>query len=42
MTTRNSGDEAEIRKLVEDQLRAVCAKDIDAIMAHYAGEFALK
>lgn len=41
MTTRNSGDEAEIRKLVEDQQRAVRAKDIDAIMAHYAVEFAV-
>lgn len=41
MTTGNSDDEAQIRRLVEDQQRAVCAKDIDAIMAHYAGEFAV-
>ena len=41
MTTRNSGGEAEIRQLVEDQQSAVCAKDIDAIMAYYADEFAV-
>ena len=41
MTTGNSDHEAEIRRLVEDQLQAVCAKDIDAIMAHYASEFAV-
>lgn len=41
MLKGKTGDEAEIRGLVADQQRAVCAKDIDAIMAHYAGEFAV-
>jgi len=41
MTIGKTGDETEIRRLVEDQQRAVCAKDIDAIMVHYAGEFAV-
>ena len=33
-----SRDEAEIRRLIADQQKAVCAKDIDGIMAHYAAE----
>jgi ketosteroid isomerase-like protein len=39
--TGDAGDEAEIRRLIADQQRAVCAKDIDAIMAHYGDEFAV-
>jgi ketosteroid isomerase-like protein len=40
MTTGNpdSSDEAEIRRLIADQQSAVCAKDVDRIMAHYAAD----
>ncbi len=41
MTIGKTGDEAEIWRLVEDQQRAVCTKNIDASMAHYPGEFAV-
>jgi ketosteroid isomerase-like protein len=33
-----SRDQAEIRRLIADQQKAVCAKDIGGIMAHYAAE----
>ena len=38
MTVENtdSHDEAEIRRLIADQQSAVCEKDVDRIMAHYA------
>jgi ketosteroid isomerase-like protein len=38
MTTKttNTHDEAQIRQLIADQASAICAKDIDRIMAHYA------
>ena len=38
MTTKttNTHDEAQIRQLIADQASAICAKDIDQIMAHYA------
>jgi uncharacterized protein (TIGR02246 family) len=38
MTTTNSKiqDEAQIRQLIANQVSAICAKDIDRIMAHYA------
>ncbi len=35
MTTESS-DVRQIRQLIADQQRAVCAKDIDRIMTHYA------
>jgi ketosteroid isomerase-like protein len=38
MRNTDSGDEAEIRRCMVDQQRAVCAKDVDGIMAHYAAE----
>ena len=34
----DSDPEAEIRRLVADQQSAVCAKDIDRIMAHYSAD----
>jgi len=34
----DSGDEAEVRRLIADQQRAVCAKDIDRIMSYYASD----
>jgi uncharacterized protein (TIGR02246 family) len=34
--TTISHDEAEIRKLVEDWRSALCAKDLDRMLAHYA------
>jgi ketosteroid isomerase-like protein len=37
-TKSDSQDEAEIRRLIADQQKAVCAKDIDGIMAHYAAD----
>jgi ketosteroid isomerase-like protein len=33
-----SHDEAEIRRLIADQQSAVCAKDVDRIMSHYAAQ----
>ncbi len=32
-------DEAALRQLIADQQRAICAKDVDALMAPYAAEF---
>ena len=32
-------DDAQIRQLMADQQRAICAKDVDRIMALYANEF---
>lgn len=34
--TAKTHDEAQIRQLIADQASAICAKDIDRIMAHYA------
>ena len=34
--TTKTQDEAQIRQLIADQARAISAKDIDQIMAHYA------
>jgi uncharacterized protein (TIGR02246 family) len=38
MTTENSpaDDEARIRKLIEDRVRAIRAKDVDALMSNHA------
>ena len=38
MTTEipETGDEAQIRELIADEVRAFCAKDVDRIMSHYA------
>lgn len=33
--TPNRRDEAEIRKLIGDEANAICAKDVNRIMAHY-------
>jgi ketosteroid isomerase-like protein len=40
MTSKNtqSATEAEIRRQIADQQRAICAKDIDRIMEHYAAD----
>ncbi len=38
MENTGSPDEAEIRRLIADLQRAVCTKDIERIMAHYASE----
>ncbi len=35
-TTTKIQDEAQIRELIADEVSAICAKDIDKIMAHYA------
>ena len=35
---RQQLDEAQIRELMADQANAICAKDVDRIMAHYAGD----
>jgi ketosteroid isomerase-like protein len=32
-------DEAEVLRIIADQQKAVCAKDVDRIMSHYAAEF---
>jgi ketosteroid isomerase-like protein len=32
-------DEAEVLRIMADQQNAVCAKDVDRIMSHYAAEF---
>jgi len=34
----DSHDEAEIRRLIADQQRAVCAKDVGRIMSYYAAD----
>ncbi len=34
----DSHHEAKIRRLIAEQQKAVCAKDIDGIMAHYAAD----
>lgn len=34
--TTQSHDEARIRQLIADEASAICAKDVDCIMAHYA------
>lgn len=31
-------DEAQLRQLIADQMSAICAKDVDRIMNHYAAE----
>lgn len=38
MTTENSraADEARLRELVEERVRAIRAKDVDALMSHHA------
>lgn len=43
MTTANTltTNEAEIRQLVADQQRAICTKDLDQIMSHYAAEIVI-
>lgn len=40
MTTESTitSNEAQIRQLIADQQRAICAKDVDQIMSHYATE----
>ena len=41
MTTSESAqarDEAQLRQLIADQMSAICAKDVDRIMAHYAAD----
>jgi ketosteroid isomerase-like protein len=35
-TTTSTGDDAQIRERMEALAQALCAKDIDALMAHYA------
>jgi ketosteroid isomerase-like protein len=41
MTTQHADlhGEAEVLRIIADQQKAVCAKDIDRIMSHYAAEF---
>ena len=34
-------NEAQIRQLISDQQRAICSKDVDQIMSHYANEVIL-
>ncbi len=34
--TTKTHDEAQIRQLIADKASAICAKDLDRIMAHYA------
>ena len=34
--TTKTNDETQIRQLIADQASAICAKDLDRIMAHYA------
>ena len=43
MTTANTitNHEAQIRQLIADQQRAICTKDVDQIMSHYAAEINL-
>ncbi len=43
MTTASTitNHEAEIRQLIADQQRAICTKDVDQIMSHYANEVVL-
>ncbi len=40
MTTKSTitSNEAQIRQLIADQQRAICAKDVDQIMSRYATE----
>jgi len=41
MTTTESlqaRDETQLRQLIADQMSAICAKDVDRIMAHYAAD----
>ncbi|MBD2060216.1 nuclear transport factor 2 family protein [Oculatella sp. FACHB-28] len=37
----NTNHEAQIRQLISNQQRAICAKDVDQIMSHYANEVIL-
>lgn len=43
MTTANTitTHETEIRQLIADQQHAICTKDVDQIMSHYAAEIIL-
>ncbi|MBD0327917.1 MAG: DUF4440 domain-containing protein, partial [Pyrinomonadaceae bacterium] len=34
--TTKTQDEAQIRQIIADTASAICAKDLDRIMAHYA------
>jgi uncharacterized protein (TIGR02246 family) len=36
--TTKTNDEAQIRQIIADTESAICAKDIDRIMAHYAAD----
>lgn len=40
MTTKSTitSNEAQIRQLITDQQRAICTKDVEQIMSHYASE----
>ncbi|MBD2777827.1 nuclear transport factor 2 family protein [Iningainema sp. BLCCT55] len=38
MTTAITSKETQIRQLIADQQRAICAKDVDQIMSRYANE----
>lgn len=43
MTTENSraADEARIRELIEERVRAIRARDVDALMAHHAPDIVM-
>lgn len=41
MTSTNTRAEAQIRQLIEDHTRAICDKNLDQIMAHYAADIVL-
>ncbi len=37
-TTKTQQDEAQIRQLIADQMQAICGKDLDRLMNHYAAD----
>lgn len=39
--TTPTQDEAQIRQLISDQTHAICTKDLDQIMAHYASDIVI-
>ena len=36
--TAQSRDEAQLRQLIAEQTSAICAKDLDRLMTHYAAD----
>ena len=38
LMTESARDKAQLQQLIADQMRAICAKDLDRLMNHYAAD----